>query len=165
MEFEDVLRKRGSVRKYRPESLTDQEIRALMEAAMLGPSGMNLRPYRFIVVRQEKKLNDIKSFCPYAKYNAPNAILVIGDTSRSPHMWGNDCGAATENILLEATNLGLGTVWCAMYPFEDRCVPVKKLLELKPEEEIYSLILIGRPDEEKGSRGHYEEAKVTIIDD
>jgi len=164
MEFEKTLFARRSIRRYKGDLLTDAQIESLMKAGMCGPSGMNLRPYRFIVVRQQETLDQIKSFCPYGKYNAPNAILVIGDTNRSPKMWGNDCGAATENILLQATDMGLGTVWCAMYPFQDRSEPIKKLLNLNPGEEVYSLILIGVPDEERPSRGIFEPSKFTVID-
>ena len=163
MELKQAILTRRSIRRYKPDALTDGQIEELMRAAMAAPSGMNLRPYRFIVVRDEKTLGQIKAFCPYAHYNAPNAILVIGDTDRSPSMWGNDCGAATENILLAATDLGLGTVWCAMYPFADRTEPTKRYLGLADHEEIYSLILVGTPDETKPERDPYEASRVTII--
>ena len=163
MELKDAILTRRSIRKYKPIPITDEQIHTVLQAGMAAPSGRNLRPYRFIVVRDEKTLDEIKSYCPYAKYNAPNAVLVIGDTARSPHMWGNDCGAATENILLSATDIGLGTVWCAMYPFADRNEPVKKLLGCKDYEEVYSLILIGVPDEEKEARDPYQEERVTVI--
>lgn len=163
MEFRETLFARRSIRKYKPDPVSDEQIRFLMEAAMCGPSGMNLRPYRFIVIRDKATLDRAKSYCPYGKYNSPAVIFVIGDAKRSPHMWGNDCGAATENILLAATDLGLGTVWCAMYPFADRNEPVKKLLGIGEGEEIYSMIHVGYPDEERPSRGIYEESKVQII--
>ena len=163
METMDAIRKRASIRKYKPDKLSEAQIETLMEAAMLSPSGMNLRPYRFIVIRDERLLSSVKALNPYAGHNAPNAIVVIGDAARSPLMWQNDCGAATENILLCATDMGLGTCWCAMYPFIDRAFEAKEILHLAKHEEAYSLILIGVPDEEKHARGSYDPSRVTIF--
>jgi len=163
MELLPAIQKRASIRKYKEGKLSDEQIRLLMEAAMKAPSGMNIRPYRFVVVRDEEMLKKVKTASKYAGYNAPNAIVVIGNTKASPFMWGNDGGAATENILLQAAHMGLGTVWCGLYPIPGNGEAMKKILSLKEEEEAYSLILIGIPAEEKNSRGTYEEDKVTII--
>ena len=161
----EAILKRRSIRKYKPGLLTDDQIKTLMTAAMACPSGMNLRPYRFYVVRGEKTLAKVKSVSPYSRYNAPNAIVVIGNTKKSPLMWGNDCGAATQNILLAATELGLGTVWCGMYPFPGASEAMKEVLGCAPEEEVYSLILIGTPDEVRPAPDRYEESRVTVIDE
>ena len=163
MELLPEIQKRGSVRKYKEGKLSDEQIRLLMEAAMKGPSGMNIRPYRFVVVRKDEMLKKVKTASKYAGYNAPNAIVVVGNRKESPLMWQNDCGAATENILLQATHMGLGTVWCGLYPLPGNSEAMKKVLSMKEEEEAYALILIGIPDEAKESRGRYEEDKVTVI--
>ena len=163
MDFQDVINKRASIRKYKDTPVTDEQFRILLEAGMKGPSGKKLRAYRFIVAKSPEMVAKIKATNPYARYNAPNLILVIGQKDRSPNMWQNDCGAATENILLQAAAIGLGTCWCAMCPFPDRNEAAKALLKLPENEEVYSLILVGVPDEEKGARGHYEEEKVTVI--
>ena len=60
---------------------------------------------------------------------ARNAIVVCGDSARSSY-WYLDCSAATQNILLAAESLGLGAVWTAAYPYEDRMQVVRKYTNL-----------------------------------
>jgi nitroreductase len=75
-----------------------------------------------------------------------------------------DCGAATQNILLEAVSLGLGTCWCGVYPKEERITDFRKLFKIEEPKIPFCVIAIGAPAEEPASRGFFEEAKVTYID-
>ncbi len=162
MELEEALLRRRSVRQYLDTPITDEEIEALMKAAMSAPSGKNLRPWRFVVVTNPKKVQALRDASPYGNYNAPCAILVIGDKAKSP-MWFNDCGAATENILLKAVDLGLGTVWCAQYPMEERERASRKIIGLdNPDEIIYALLYLGHPAVAPEPRTQYEPEKVEI---
>jgi nitroreductase len=77
-------------------------------------------------------------------------------------MWPQDCGAATENILLQATALGLGSCWCAIYPTK-RVEYFQKLLNLPADKIPFNVIAVGIPKEEFGSRGFYEESKITWL--
>lgn len=51
MEFNEVLNARRSIRKYKPDEVTDSQIAALLEAARLAPSGFNVQPWRFVAVK------------------------------------------------------------------------------------------------------------------
>ena len=77
-------------------------------------------------------LEKIPSIHPYAGMvsQAPVAVLVCGDPGREKHagMWVQDCAAATQNLLLAAHALGLGSVWVGVYPREERMQPLRKLL-------------------------------------
>ena len=69
------------------------------------------------------------------RYNAPAAIVVCGDRRRAlpppvRHFWIEDCSAATENILLAAPALGLGTVWIGVYPIGPLVLAVRRVLSL-----------------------------------
>ena len=100
--------------------------------------------------------------------NAPLAIVVVGDLSRSlplqlKDFWIQDCSAATENILLRATDLGLGSLWCGIYPQKRPVERVKEILGITNSDIPLNIIYIGYGDEEKESRDQYEKNRVKVI--
>ena len=96
-------------------------------------------------------LAKIPEFMPNAHMagEAPLAILVCGDVSleKSPGYWVVDCSAAVENLLLAAHALGLGAVWCGVYPREKRMEGLKRLIGLPDGVIAHSLVVIGYPGE------------------
>ena len=164
----EIIKKRRSIRKYDPEGVvTDEQIRVLLEAAMLAPSACNTRPWEFIVVKNREKLNEIIEFHSWAKMlktaQATIIVCALPDVQKGlsgEGMWQHDCGAATENILLQATELGLGTCWCGLHPVEKYMDETRKLFNLPANTVPFCVIAVGVPAEEFGSRGFYEESKV-----
>nr|NQU92686.1 nitroreductase family protein [Bacteroidota bacterium] len=111
---------RRSIRKYITKPVEPEKTDQLLEAAMYAPSARNYRPWHFIVVDERKKLDDLSELHPYAKMlkEAPLAIVVCGDKSieKEEGYLAINCSAATQNILLSAFDLGLGSVWLGLYP-------------------------------------------------
>ena len=171
MTMSEIIRARRSVRKFKAGAeVTDQQVHDLLEAAMMAPSACNTRPWEFVVVRDRTKLDAIREVHPYTGMleTASLAIVVLAlpSTQVRPIDIGyfpQDCGAATQNILLEAVSLGLGACWCGVYPKEQRIGEVKSILGLEPESVPFCIIAIGVPDEEPKARGFYEEGKVRFI--
>lgn len=165
MTVNEAIKQRRSIRKYVPGSEVSQEqVKSLLEAAMLAPSARNKRPWEFLVVRDREKLNGIMEIHEYTKMleTASLAIVVIGLDDWEVKFFPQDCGAATQNILLQAVSMGLGTCWCAVYPNEKRVDLFKKLLGI--EKGIpYNVIAVGVPDEQPESRGFYDEKKIRYI--
>ena len=85
------------------------------------------------------------------------AVCGVPDESR---YWVQDCSAATENLLLAATALGLGAVWLGVHPRPERVAPVREVLDLPEAVVPLNLISIGHPAEEKESRTQYDEERV-----
>ena len=169
MELKKVLLKRRSIRKFKEDKVSKEMIDELMHAAMSGPSACNKRPWKFYVISNEEKLEELKNASRFSKITAPLAIIVCGDLSRRlpkafASYWIQDCSAATENILLRVTDLGLGAVWCGLHPQKQAEEKVSELLELNEELIPLSLIWIGHPDEEQEARDQYEEDRVCYID-
>jgi nitroreductase len=141
----------------------------MLEAAMLAPSACNMRPWEFIVVRDREIIVQITKIHPYTAMvkNASAAIVVLANldihNEISEGYFPQDCGAATENILLQAAGLGIGTCWCGVYPKENRVAEFKKLFNLPDNVIPFNIIAVGVPNEEFGSRGFYEEEKVRWI--
>ena len=168
MEVKDALLKRRSIRKYLDKAVSDEIIEELLHAAMSGPSACNRRPWIFYVIKDQDKLNELRKASRFSNMNAPLAIVVVGDLSRSlplqlKDFWIQDCSAATENILLRATDLGLGSLWCGIYPQKRPVERVKDILGITNSDIPLNIIYIGYGDEEKESRDQYEKNRVKVI--
>lgn len=125
MEVQEALLKRRSVRQFTNEKIKIEEIDILLHAAMSGTSACNKKPWEFFVVSNEDVLKQLRYVSKYTNYEAPLAIIVAGNLSKALDMpytsyWIQDCSADSENILLAATDLNLGSVWCGLYPSK-RC--------------------------------------------
>jgi nitroreductase len=140
------------VRNFTDQPVTKQQIETLLRAGMAAPSAVNRQPWVFYVVTLRKTLDALSEQLPYAKMltQAQAAIVVCGDMEKAGNLkdkgyWVQDCAAATENILLAAESMGLGAVWTASYPYDDRTKVVIKELNL-PENHIpLNVIPIGYP--------------------
>jgi nitroreductase len=168
METLEAIKTRRSIRKFTGKTIPDAIVNQLLESAMYAPSARDTQPWHFFVVTQKELLQNIPKVHPYANmlYEAPLAILVCGDMSieHIPEYLAIDCAAATENILLAAHDLGLGSVWIGVYPRMERIEPLINLFGL-PEHIIpISLVAVGYPNEiveiperVKKSRIHYNK--------
>ena len=169
MTVTEAIRKRRSIRKFKPGAvITDEQIKLMLEAAMLAPSACNSRPWEFIVIKDREILEKIRKAHPYTGMleTASLAIIMLAlpEVQDKPIMTGyypQDCGAATENILIQAVELGLGTCWCGVYPKEDRIAEIRNILGT--EKLPFNIIAVGVPDEDPDPRGSYDENKVTYI--
>lgn len=82
MEFIEVLKSRRSIRKFKSDTIPDNIIHELLEAARIAPSGSNLQPTRFIVVKSASGREKLKGCTPLPfVHNAPVTIIALADTS------------------------------------------------------------------------------------
>lgn len=164
MDFEEVLQSRHSCRKFRLDPIEEEKKTLLLKAAQMGPSGRNLRPYRFVLVESKEMMDRVYDGLPFGRYPCPNALLIVGDERRSEALWVQDCAAAAENVLLMATNLGLGSVWCAVYPYNDRLRNIDSIASCAEGEHVFCAILLGYPsDEDKAREKVFREELITRI--
>ena len=152
---------RKSVRKYLKKEVEEEKITAMLKAGMAAPSGMDRRPWEFVVVTDRAALDSMAASLPYAKMlaQAPMAIVVCGDSTRSSY-WYVDCSAVTQNILLAAEALGLGAVWTAAYPYEDRIGVVRKYTAMPEQFVPLCIIPVGYPDGPQKAKDKYDESKI-----
>jgi len=131
---------------------------------MAAPSANDERPWRFIVVHDQQTKERIPDVHPFAHMaaHAPVVILVCGDIrhQRYPGFWVQDCAAATENMLIEAQQLGLGAVWLGVYPIEGRVQGLRRLLAIPDYVEPFSLVFAGYPAKDGPPASCYDESKV-----
>ena len=167
--MDSLIEQRRSVRKYNPDKpVSREQLNRLLKAAMFAPSACNTRPWEFIAVTKREILDAIAKIHPYAGMckTATAAIIVVAipQTGMPEGYFPQDCGAATQNILLEAVSLGLGTCWCGVYPKENRMADVRKLLDIPGSKIPFGIIAVGTPDETPKQRGFFEESKITYIE-
>lgn len=144
---------RKSVRSYTDRPVTKFQLDTLVRAAMAAPTGRDMRPWKFIIVNDRQVMKDLAVKLPYAKMlaEAQAAIVVCGDLSildkegKPSTNWMFDCSAATENLLLQAEAMGLGAVWTAAYPYEERLAAVKNALQIPEHIVPLNVIPIGHP--------------------
>ncbi len=152
---------RRSIRHYTSEPVSDADVQALLEAGMAAPSARNTKPWHFVVVRDREQLRRLASVHPNASMldGAALGIAVCGEPRESEY-WVQDASAATENILLAATALGLGAVWIGVHPKPEREARVREILGLPTHITPLCLIAVGHPAEEKPPRTQYDPSRV-----
>ena len=144
---------RTSIRQFTDQPVQKETLDTIVKAGMAAPSAMNKQPWAFVVVTEKEMLDSLNAKHPYANLKtATAAIIVCGNMDKTiegagKEYWVQDCSAATENILLAAHGLGLGAVWCGVYPVEERIKDVSGVLGL-PENIIpLNIVTMGYPAE------------------
>ncbi len=165
----DCIMTRTSVRAYSDRAIPDEIVETLLRAGMAAPSAVNKQPWTFVVISNDAVKDSIAASFKTAKMvaSAPLAIVVCGnidntftgDTRRIGN-WTLDCSAATENILLAAHALGLGGVWCGIYPVEERAEKLRAILDLPANLEPFNIISLGYPKAPSTPKDKWAPSKV-----
>ena len=161
--MEEII-KRVSIREYLDKEIEKEKVEKLLLAGQVAPSARNQRPWEFIVCDDKELLNEISSRCKnhYMAKDASLAIIVLGNKNKekSPMYTYQDLSAATENILLEATHLGLGSVWLGVAPNEERMTNLKEIFNLTDDYFAFSIIVIGYPKNKVIKERKYDDSLV-----
>lgn len=161
--MQSILNRR-SVRRYSDEQISEDDLNLILKAAQFAPSLNSVQPWHFTVVQNKEIMNilniDIKRelitsanplFVSWAKdlnfnifYNAPTIIIVSGEKSwLSPIA---PCAAATENMLLAAESLGLGSCWIGVASViftEVKVAKYTKMLQIPDGYEPFYAVALG----------------------
>jgi len=168
MEALEAIKIRTSVREYLDTPITKEEIHTLLEAGFAAPSALNKQPWAFYVLESKEAQERMKKALSFARYNSSLIIMVAIDQELTFKQGGielatADVSAATENILLAATSLGLGSVWCAIYPDPKRVEAVNNVFALSTNILPYACIHIGHPKGKIEPKEKYDEKKVHLL--
>lgn len=157
---------RRSVREYTAESVTDEQLKLILKSAMYAPSANNAQPWEFIVIKQRAMLDELAKGCKHwsSLTRSQLAVIVtanlINPKPGVTDFFTQDCAACTQNILLAATDLGLGAVWLGCYPREERVAYVKDLLEIPDGVIPFSVVPVGYPPKAYPPHDFYDKDKV-----
>ncbi|MFI3258957.1 MAG: nitroreductase family protein [Rikenellaceae bacterium] len=154
----ESIHNRTSVRSYTSKPVSKELLIELAKAGMAAPSAMNKQPWEIIIIQDRAILDKLSTIKPPLG-KAPVAIAVVGDTKVSGS-WMLDCSAVTENILIAATSMGLGTVWTGAYGNEKFEALLKETLSLPEGIMPLSVIAVGYADGVTTPKNKYVESKV-----
>ena len=162
MDFLETAKKRYSVRSYSDRKVEKEKLDKILEAAHVAPTAANLQPVRLIVAQAEG-LEKIRKGANI--YGAPLAVLVCADHDRAwvrpfdQKQTGDiDASILTDHMMLEATELGLGSVWVCYFNPDI----IRKEFHLPDHLEPVSLLAIGYPDEEAASQERHSQTRIPV---
>ena len=152
MELFEALHTRRSIRAFTDQPISEADLETILRAAMDAPSAVNAQPWHFVVITDRAMLDAIPDIHPHAAMcrTAQAAIVSVAEIAleKAPGNWMVDCSAAVENLLLAARGLGIGSVWCGLYPRQERMAPMAALLKLPEGFLPHALVPLGYPAQE-----------------
>lgn len=164
MEVIEALLGRRSIRKYKDQKISNENINEVLKAAMYAPTAMNLKAWQFIVIDDKAVLVQTINSIPYAEMlkQSAAAILVCGDSEieKNESWLLQNCSAATQNILLAAHGLGIGSCWIAIHGMDDVYKKIKNQFKLPDNIIPVSLISLGYPDEVVTAEERFKQEKI-----
>ncbi len=165
----EAIMTRSSVRSYTTEPVSAEDIETILRAGMAAPTGGNKQPWEFVVVTDRDIIDVFPSIIPAAQMalKAPLVYVVCGVPSMGfpgvkSEYWIQDCSAVTENMLIAVNAMGLGAVWCGVWPNDesDRVTKIQKLLDLPDGVLPLNLIVVGHPDQEPVVKDKWKPEKI-----
>ena len=149
MNFEKLIKARYSCRKFKDTPVEKEKIDKILEAALVAPTACNLQPQRILVLTDKEKIEALdEEKCTRYTFDAPLIFVMCADKSKAwTRKYDNlssaetDCSIVMTHMMLEATELGLGTTWVmALNPDIAR-----KVLNIPDNLEILSFMPTGYP--------------------
>ena len=165
MEFQEVLQKRHSVRRFVPSQISDEALLRIVEAGRIAPSGGNKQNREFIVIRDRGILGQIHERLQKCFAEAAAAIAVVVDPTPTQFgpFWVQDVSAAVENMLLTVVNEGYDSVWIEglIILHEDW---LKDLLGVPADRRVTVLLPIGKAAEPGKSPAKAKLSDILYLD-
>ncbi len=153
MDTLEAIRKRRSVRSFKPDPIPEEDLRKILEAASWAPSAGNCQPLELVVVKDPGVKEEVMeaAFGQSFVGEAPVVVVVCAEVERTTRRYGRrgelfyvqDTAAATQNLLLAATALGYGTCWVGAFSEEE----VAKALRLPRGVRPLAIVPIGKSAE------------------
>ena len=137
---------RVSIRKFKDEAVSNEDIGYILEAAMAAPSAKNQQPWEFYVVENREVLKQLGESSPFSAPagKAPVAIMM-------------------ENLWLAADEIGLGGVWLGVAPREERMKDVEKIVGIPAGQRAFGIFALGYPDEERTQQDRFDQSRIHYV--
>ncbi|MFH0917596.1 MAG: nitroreductase family protein [Candidatus Omnitrophota bacterium] len=141
--FLEFLKTRRSVRLFENKSISKKQLEKIVDAARFAPTARNLQPWEFVVITDKVKLSQLADLAENGKFLGQAAACVAVFSADTKYFL-EDASAATCNILLAATALGIGSCWIAgdKKPY---CQQVNALLNAPLGMKLISMVALGYP--------------------
>lgn len=161
----DIIFNRRSVRKYTEQKIEPEKVDRMLRAAMQAPSATNQQPWEFLVIDDKDTIVKLAEFSPYAKMlpGAPLAMVILEKQGmRAPLFTEQDLGAAVQNLMLQAVEDGLGSVWMGVGRGTERETFLTEMFNLPETVKPFAVLAIGYPADENANKfvDRYDERRV-----
>lgn len=148
MDVFEAIKKRYSSRAYKNEPVDEEILQKVLEAGRLAPSAHNAQDWKFIVVKNQQKKEAIAKACLGQSFIAQAPVVIVGVSLDPQHLMANEVSSgvvnlsiALDHMILEATELGLGTCWIGAFSQKE----IKKILEIPQRYKVIALFPLGWP--------------------
>ena len=163
MNFLEIAKSRYSVRSYTEQKVEPEKLEKILQAAHVAPTAANLQPIRLIVVQSDEGLAKIGKAANI--YHAPLAVIVCSSHSKAwTRPFDNkqtvdiDASILTDHMMLEATELGLGSVWICYFKADI----IKKEFNLPDDLEPINILAIGYANEESADPERHKTQRIPL---
>jgi nitroreductase len=159
MEFKEVLTQRQSIRDFKDQPVPEDKLNYILEAARLAQSGGNRQQWKFIVVKDAQKRQQLM------QGQAPVIIAAVAlDPVRvmmcEVPSYATDMGIAVENMALAATDQGLGSCWIGAFS-QDKA---RQILGVPDKYKVAALLPLGYPKQIAGPRPRKSMAEIVCYE-
>ena len=168
MDVEEAIKRRRSVRSFKPDPIPEKDLNRILDAARWAPSAGNCQPLEMIVVEEDKTKNRLADAALGQNFiaEAPINLVICANLPRTEKRYGKrgtdlyaiqDTAASVQNVNLMAISLGYATCWIGAFD-EDK---VSKVIETPEEIRPMAIVPIGKPDEEPEAPERRELEEIT----
>ncbi|MDG3548359.1 nitroreductase family protein [Methanobacterium formicicum] len=155
MDVFEAVTQRKSIRKYKDKEIEKEKLIKVLESARIAPSASNRQEWKFIVVKDENTRNKLVSAAHDQKFVGQAPVTIVACSTESErimpcgqHAYTVDLSIAVSFMMLEATELGLGTCWLGAFDEE----AVKEILGIPSDIRVPAMFTLGYADENPVAR-------------
>ncbi len=146
MTVNEAIKIRRTIRSFKKQPIEPEKLAALLEAARLAPSGWNDQQWKFIVIRNSEALTKLAHACDDQMHVAEAAVAIcavipncLGLEPRKREIRLQDIAIANSFMMLQATELGLGTSWIGAF----NAWKIRRMLKIPESAEVHSVMVFG----------------------
>ncbi len=171
MELDKAINERFSVKSFTNRKIDPDSITKLLEAGGMAPSAGNLQDWKFVVVTDQAKKDEIARACMDQIWIGQASVLIVvcSDLTNLRRFYDEraevygieDCSAATENILLKATDMGINTTWVSAFDEEE----IARIIRAPDSYKIVSVVALGYSDEKLDEKQRYDIRSLTYYEE
>jgi len=155
MEFDSVVRRRKSVRKFQRNKISFRFLMDAVDSANQGPFSGNHNHLKYLIVEDKEKIKEIAEACEQDWIEeAPALVLVCSDDSHLEGLYGvrgrvysrQSAGAAIYGLMLKLSDIGIGSCWVGAYSDEK----IRRIFDIPKDFQVEAIVPIGFSDDGAG---------------
>ena len=156
MDFHELIINRRSIRKYTDEPISAEDVKLILEAALLAPTSKSSRAWQLVAVEDKATLEALAACKPMGAVSVPGCTLAVAVAvdSTKTEAWVEDASVAASYMQLQAAALGLGSCWVQVYGrFAADGTPsdqfVQEILGIPETCSVLCIVTFGHPAEQR----------------